>query len=76
MAILLKLYTDASAAEGVVERHGAGAIEYLDVKSVQCERGRGVVVLEVFRLEKCSDLLAHHCRATALARHLMRMGGR
>ena len=70
MAFLLKLYTDASAAEGVMQRHGAGAIKYLDVKSVRCERGRGVVVLKVFRLEKCSDLLANHCRETALARHL------
>ena len=72
----LILYTDISAATGIIQRQGCGKVKHLDVKSLWLQERESTADLEVIkvpRLENCSDLLTHHYTEAEADLHLSRM---
>ena len=76
MPLPLRLFTDSSAARGIVQRAGCGKVKHLDVKSlwIQEREARGdLSTVKIPRLQNCSDLLTHHYTETEAETHLTRM---
>ena len=59
----LQLFTDSSAARGIIQRQGAGRVKHLDIKSLWIQEREKVEDLsthKIPRLSNWSDLLTHH----------------
>ena len=59
----LRIYTDSSAARGVVQRQGAGKVKHLSVRQLwlqEREALKELAVLKVPRASNPADLLTHH----------------
>ena len=72
----LVLKTDASAANGVVHRQGAGKVKHLTIQQLWVQEREGCTDLSIQKIPRLlnwSDLLTHHCSAPDLQRHLARL---
>ena len=75
----LCLYTDSSAARGIVQRQGAGKVKHLDVKTlwIQERESEGDLSCnKIPRLQNVSDLLTHHWSEAEGELHLTGMSVR
>ena len=73
----LKIYTDASAALGVVRRHGSGKIKHLQVRQLwirEHEETGNLKFVKIPRDSNLSDLLTHHWSGLVGTRMLREMG--
>ena len=61
--IVLNIYTDASAARGVIQRQGAGRIKHLSVKQLWVQERESEKELNIIKIPRAinwADLLTHH----------------
>ena len=73
----LVAYIDASAAAGLLQRHGAGDMKSLDVKDMWAQETvarHEIQVRHISRVFNFSDILASPSDATAFPRHLDALG--
>ena len=73
----LEICTDASAALGVVMRHGIGKIKHLHVKQMWVQeksREGSLLVRKVSRSVNPADLMTHHFTDQEAMNHLTLMG--
>ena len=69
----LCIYTDSSAARGVVQRQGAGKVKHLSVRQLwvqEREARKELTVCKVPREKNWADLLTHHATAPEASRYL------
>ena len=73
----LEIYTDSSAAKGVIQRRGAGKVKHLEVKQLwlqEREERKELQVLKVDRFYNWADLLTHHWTRVEGSRRFMSVG--
>ena len=71
--VKFEIWTDSSAAKGMVMRQGAGRVKHLDIKTLwiqEREKNGDLTVAKIPRLENVSDLLTHHWTEQEGLRHL------
>ena len=59
----LRMFTDSSAARGIIQREGAGRVKHLDIKTLwmqERETAGDLSIHKVPRAQIFSDLLTHH----------------
>ena len=73
----IKVHTDSSACEGIVQREGCGKVKHLEVRQLWVQEKIGdksVEVQKVPREVNCSDCLTHHWSAVDGAKHFAKIG--
>ena len=72
----LQLYTDSSAARGIIQRECAGRVKHLDIKTLwmqERETAGDLAIRKRPRAGNFSDLLSHHYSDPEAERHLAGM---
>ena len=72
----LDMYTDPSAARGIIQREGAGRVKHLDFKTLwmqEREINGDLAIHQLPRADNFSDLLTHHYSDAEAERHLAGM---
>ena len=73
----IDVFTDSSAARGIVHRTGCGKVKHLEARQLwiqEAVESKSVKVAQVGRAHNPSDALTHHWTATDGYRHLNSLG--
>ena len=72
-----KIFTDSSAARGIVQRQGAGRVKHLECRQLWVQEvmsRKDVVCLKIPREQNPADALTHHWTIEDGQRHLQDIG--
>ena len=75
--LALRVFTDSSAAKGIVQRTGVGKVKHLGIKCLWVQERESSGDLEICkapRLDNPADLLTHHYSEPEAQNHLTNMG--